>query len=183
MNGTPVRRGPGGFPATPQTNRPAGPDSAKASTSTPSRPNVRSPLPDVPRSTQQSGTGPLISTDIVDAAQQRFYVFAAYVALWAWRSWDFYTLAADDTESFWLFLKWAFIDCSFMFGVPLLGIPWLEWSNAAAFLLFALHAIVDFMLMRRVGVCITWASLRYHLTRIGSSTSLGCLPGRVHVGQ
>ena len=73
---------------------------------------------------------------MLDPAQQRFYLFAIYIALWAYRSYDFYTLAVEDDESLWLCLKWCFFDMLFMFGVPLLEIPWLEWSNGAAFLLF-----------------------------------------------
>jgi nucleoporin POM152 len=149
MNGTP-RRGPGGFPTTPQTNR--SPGAHSPNTSTPSRPNVRSPLPEVPKTNAPQGSGPLIPTDILDAAQQRFYVFALYVGLWAYRSYDFYTLAVDETESLWYFLKWCFLDSAFLLGVPLLEIPWLEWSNATALGLFALHAALDFMLMFRVGV-------------------------------
>jgi nucleoporin POM152 len=151
MNGTPqVRRGVGGFPSTPQnTNRSPGLRSPNGTTP---RPNVRSPLPDLPAAPPQSSSGPLIPSDILDPAQQRFYVFALYVALWAYRTYDFYTLAVEEDESLWLCLKWCFFDVLFMFGVPLLEIPWLEWGNGAAFLLFVLHAGVDVMLMFRIGI-------------------------------
>lgn len=152
MNGTPqVRRGVGGFPSTPHNNanRSPGPQSPEASSP---RPNIRSPLPDLPKAPPQPSSGPLIPSDILDAAQQRFYVFAVYVALWAYRTYDFYTLALEDDESLWLCLKWCFFDVLFMFGVPLLEIPWLEWGNGAAFLLFVLHAAVDVMLMFRIGI-------------------------------
>ncbi|KAJ4365898.1 hypothetical protein N0V83_008520 [Neocucurbitaria cava] len=151
MNGTPqVRRGVGGFPTTPQhTNRSPG---ARSPNGTTPRPNIRSPLPDLPKAPPQSSSGPLIPADILDPAQQRFYVFALYVALWAYRSYDFYTLAVEEDESLWLCLKWCFFDMMFMFGVPLLEIPWLEWSNSAAFLLFVMHAGVDVMLMFRIGI-------------------------------
>jgi nucleoporin POM152 len=89
---------------------------------------------------------------MLDPAQQRFYVFALYVALWAYRTYDFYTLAVEEDESLWLCLKWCFLDVLFMFGVPLLEIPWLEWGNGAAFLLFVAHAGVDVMLMFRIGI-------------------------------
>lgn len=157
MNGaTPARRGPGGFPSTPQfSNRSPGARSPNAST--PSRPNVRSPIQDVPRPPPPS-SGPVIPTDILDPAQQRFYLFAVYIALWAYRSYDFYTLAVEEDESLWLCLKWCFFDMLFMFGVPLLEIPWLEWSNGAAFLLFVLHAALDVMLMFRIGIPVqAWA--------------------------
>ncbi|CAN9104304.1 unnamed protein product [Alternaria alternata] len=67
-------------------------------------------------------------------------------------AYDFYTLAVEEDESLWLCLKWCFFDVLFMFGVPLLEIPWLEWGNGAAFLLFVLHAGLDVMLMFRIGI-------------------------------
>ncbi|EUC40932.1 hypothetical protein COCMIDRAFT_9281 [Bipolaris oryzae ATCC 44560] len=153
MNGTPARRGVGGFPQTPHNNananRSPGLQSPEASSP---RPNIRSPLPDLPKAPPQPTSGPLIPSDILDPAQQRFYVFAVYVALWAYRSYDFYTLALEDDESLWLCLKWCFFDVLFMFGVPLLEIPWLEWGNGAAFLLFVMHAGIDVMLMFRIGI-------------------------------
>lgn len=72
--------------------------------------------------------------------------------MWAWRLYDFYTLAIEEEESLALCLKWGLLDMCFIFGVPLLEIPWLEWSNASALLLFALHAAMDFMLMYRIGI-------------------------------
>ncbi|KAL6703467.1 hypothetical protein ACN47E_009641 [Coniothyrium glycines] len=151
MNGTPqVRRGVGGFPSTPQ-NATRSPDVRSPSGSTP-RPNVKSQLQDLPKAPAQSSSGPLIPSDILDPAQQRLYVAALYVGLWAYRLYDFYTLALEQDESLWLCLKWCFIDVLFMFGVPLLEIPWLEWSNGAAFLLFVVHAALDVMLMFRIGI-------------------------------
>ncbi|KAI8939547.1 hypothetical protein NX059_003316 [Plenodomus lindquistii] len=152
MDGTPqVRRGVGGFPSTPQQRNDGAAGFGSPNGTTPRRPNVnRSPLPDLPRAPVQSSSGPLIPTDILTPAQQRFYVFAAYVALWAYRIYDFGTLVAEDDESLWLCLKWCSFDVLFMFGVPLLEIPWLEWSNSVAFLLFVVHAVLDFMFMFRM---------------------------------
>jgi nucleoporin POM152 len=149
MNGTPARRGVGGFPSTPQTQQ-RSPGVRSPNGITP-RPNVRSSLADLPKAPPQS-TGPLIQSDILDPAQQRFYVFALYVALWAYRSYDFYTLIVEEDQSLWQCLKWCSIDMFFMFGVPLLEIPWLEWSNSAAFLLFVVHAAIDVMLMFKIGL-------------------------------
>jgi nucleoporin POM152 len=163
MNGTPARRGVGGFPSTPQTtNRSPGVRSPQASTP---RPNVRSNIQDVPTAAPQSSSGPLIPSHILDPAQQRFYVFALYIGLWAYRSYDFYTLIVEEDQSLYLCLKWCFFDMLFMFGVPLLEIPWLEWSNAGAFLLFVLHAVVDVILMFKIGVPVqAWsAGLLYFL--------------------
>jgi nucleoporin POM152 len=150
MNGTPARRGVGGFPSTPQTTN-RSPDLRSPNGSTP-RPNVRTTLSDVPKAPAQSSTGPLIPSHILDPAQQRFYVFAVYAALWAYRSYDFYTLIIEEDQSLWLCLKWCFFDMLFMFGVPLLEIPWLEWSNSAAFFLFVGHAAIDVMLMFKIGI-------------------------------
>jgi nucleoporin POM152 len=150
MNGTPVRRGVGGFPTTPQTTHQS-PGVRSPNGSTP-RPNVRSPLPDLPRAPPQSSSGPLIPSHILDPAQQRFYIFAIYIGLWAYRSYDFYTLIVEEDQSLLLCLKWCVIDMFFMFGVPLLEIPWLEWSNGVAFVLFVMHAALDVMLMFKIGI-------------------------------
>ncbi|KAF2266237.1 hypothetical protein CC78DRAFT_567104 [Lojkania enalia] len=149
MNETP-RRGPGGFPATPQANRSPGIHSSDDSN--PRRPNIASPLPNVPRTAPAPRSGPLIPTDILDPAQQRFYVVAFYALLWAWKLWDFYSLAIGEDESMALCLKWVFFDLIFLFCLPLLEIPWLEWGNKMSFGLFVLHAILDYMLMSRVGI-------------------------------
>lgn len=151
MNGTPARRGVGGFPSTPQTTN-RSPGLRSSSNSSTPRPNVRTPLPDLPKAAPQPSSGPIIPSDILDPAQQRFYLFAIYVALWAWRSYDFYTLIVEEDQSLWLCLKWCFLDMLFMFGVPLLEIPWLEWSNGAAFVLFVMHAAIDVMLMFKIGI-------------------------------
>lgn len=161
MDGTPqARRVVGGFPATPQYRSHGLASSSVGNPNGTPRSNVnRTPLPDLPATPATPAAGPLIPADILDAAQQRFYVFAVYAALWAYRSYDFYTLAVEDDESLWLCLKWCFFDVLFTFGVPLLEIPWLEWSNSAAFLLFMLHAALDVMLMFRIGLPIqAWAT-------------------------
>lgn len=61
----------------------------------------------------------------------------------------------DDTESFWLFIKWVAIDIVFMFGLPELRIPWLEWSSTAITVPFLLHAVLNGMLMFRIPVSST----------------------------
>ncbi|PVH97706.1 hypothetical protein DM02DRAFT_673934 [Periconia macrospinosa] len=161
MNSTP-RRGPGGFPATPQQNR-GSPftqsSSSNASTSTPSRPNVRSPLPDVPTATPISDSQPVIPTHMLDAAQQRIYVTSFYVVLLGWKLYNRYTL---EEESLGLTLKWAFIDLCFIFGVPLLDIPWMQWSNGTAFVFFVGHAFIDWFLMYRISLPFAvWMSMFY----------------------
>jgi nucleoporin POM152 len=98
----------------------------------------------------------------LDPATQRFYVFAIYVVLWGMRFYDFYNLAIDETESLWQFMKWAVTDMCFIFGIPLLEIPWLEYGNVTAFFLVLVHCVLDAVLMFRIGVC-----------RQGFSRSLG----------
>jgi nucleoporin POM152 len=145
---------------------------------------VRAPLPQVPQPAQRPpSSGPLIPTSILDPAQQRFYVFAAYVLLWAMRSYDFYNLAVDETESLWQFLKWAFIDLCFFFCVPLFEIPWLEWGNPTAALLYAVHLGLDAMLMFRIGVCIRQPLCEMRpLTLLDSFPSLGSLAVSLPLG-
>ena len=106
--------------------------------------------------TQSSNTAdpdaPLIPFEIIEAPRQRLFVLAVYVGLTAWRLWDYFKLIEDDAESLWLFLKWALIDTIFIYGLPGMRIPWLEWSNATTTVLFALHALMDGLLMFRVPV-------------------------------
>jgi len=89
---------------------------------------------------------------MVDAASQRSYVFGIYIALWAWKLYTFYNLHVEDEKSVGSVLMWAGIDMCFMFGIPVLDIPWLQWSNGASLLLFIVHAAIDTMLMLRIGL-------------------------------
>ena len=145
MNGTPRLRS--AYPATPDA-------SAKKT----GRQDVSSPsssLPSVPANPQNDDTdasAPLIPFETIDAPTQRFYVFAFWVGLLAWRLYDFYLLLLDDNESLWLFMKWVAIDATFLYGLPALRIPWLEWSTFACTILFVLHAICNLMLMFRIMV-------------------------------
>lgn len=101
-----------------------------------------------------------------------------------WKLYDFYTLAIEEDKSLVSCLKWCFLDMVFIFGVPLLEIPWLEWSNATAFMLFVLHAGLDVMLMFRIGVRTPLlARIEQSLTSPGSSTGMGFLFGGLFVGQ
>lgn len=49
-------------------------------------------------------------------------------------------------------MKWVAIDGVFLFGLPSLRIPWLEWSTATMTMIFLAHAITDWMLMFRIGI-------------------------------
>ena len=148
MSGTPRLRS--AFPSTPQSTKTsyAGQNGPQGSSS-----RFTSTLRDVAelaRSSQSSG--PLISTEVVDTPTQRLYIFAAYIGLLAWRLYDVYLVDADDAQSLWLFMKWVALDGVFLFGLPALRIPWLEWSPIFTTVLFIVHALVDGLLMFRVQV-------------------------------
>ena len=154
MNGTP--RLHSAFPVTPQTDgvrrRTQKRTSSISSRNTnPKLLSISALKKDHPEPDQT----PVVSTEIVSPATQRFTVLCAYLALWIWRLWDLWLLVQDDTESLWQFLKWLFVDAAFLFGVPALRIPWLEWSSGVVTLLFLGHAVVNFFLMFRIAVSST----------------------------
>lgn len=111
-------------------------------------------LPDISALKPSTGTEsePLIPFDVIDAPGQRLYVAAFYVALFTWRAWDFSQLQEEETESLWYFMKWVAMDGVFLFGLPGLRIPWLEWSATTMTLLFMAHALVDAVLMFRIPI-------------------------------
>ena len=151
MNGNPRLRST--FPSTPQSaaKSQSGRDGVKSTAS-----KIKSTIHDVADLTNTSHPGPLISIDVVDTPTQRLYVFAAYIGLLAWRLYDVYLVEADDAQSLWLFMKWVALDGVFLFGLPALRIPWLEWSPVFTTVLFIIHAFVDGLLMFRIQVC--WKS-------------------------
>ena len=105
---------------------------------------------------------PLIPFSILDAPTQRLYVSAFYVGLTAWRFYDYYALLSDDISSVTLFSKWIMIDAIFLFGLPELRIPWLEWSATTITVVYGLHAVANAFLMFRLPVRCT-ALIRLHL--------------------
>lgn len=156
MSSTPRPRS-GAFPQTPATAaRGAAPLTPSPSPSPSAGSSTRSPpLPLAPQNTPSSrapNTAPLIPLRILDAPTQRFYAVAVYIALLAWRLYDWVQLVEDNTESFWLLLKWLFIDTIFLFGLPELRIPWLELSQPFVVMTFFVHAVLNFVLMFNIGV-------------------------------
>lgn len=153
MNGTPRLRS--AYPSTPQT----GPASLSRNAASSGGRGPAAPLRGAPvASTDQHAIsdGPLIPFHLVDAPSQRFYALAVYVGLFGWRLYDWYRLVEEDGDSiaeFWHFLKWGAIDGVFLYGLPGLRIPWLEWSWTTTTALFLLHAIMDGCLMFRFSVC------------------------------
>ncbi|MCJ1338508.1 hypothetical protein MMC09_003796 [Bachmanniomyces sp. S44760] len=140
MNGTPRLRS--AFPATPD-----------GSASKPRAGGI--PLPELPSVTAGTGSdpnAPLIPFNVLDAPSQRLYVSAFYVALMTWRTYDYLRIVSDQTDSLWLFMKWVAIDGVFLYGLPGLKIPWLEWSSSSMTVLFLLHSFLNGVLMFRIPI-------------------------------
>ncbi|KAF4971980.1 hypothetical protein FZEAL_9698 [Fusarium zealandicum] len=152
-----------GFPATPATtarrhNNQQTPSSAGSPTSGKGS-STRSPsLPLAPESVQLQAAAnqPVIPLNVLDAPQQRLYAFGVYVLLWAWKLYDWLQVVEDGETSWFLFLKWIFIDFAFLFGVPELRIPWLELSQPVVTTAFSLHVVLNYMLM--FNIPIPWQS-------------------------
>ncbi|RFU24305.1 hypothetical protein B7463_g12035, partial [Scytalidium lignicola] len=145
MNRTPRLRS--SFPSTPDAGRktPALQDSDQNET------KIRTQLPTIPQPAPASvSSAPVIPVTLIDAPSQRMYACGVYGLLLVWRLYDWWKLVEDDTESFWLFIKWVAIDIVFMFGLPELRIPWLEWSSTAITIPFLVHAVLNGMLMFRI---------------------------------
>jgi nucleoporin POM152 len=156
MDGTPRLR-TGAWPNTPQTVHRR--SNAPAATSPTGGSGRR--LPDISTlkktaaagSSSPASTEPLIPLDVVDAATQRLLVVAFYIALWFWRLWNFFNLLrTGENESLWLFMKWMFIDSMFLFGLPALRIPWLEFSSPSITVIFLAHVFFNACLMFQIGL-------------------------------
>lgn len=105
------------------------------------------------------GSAPLIPTDLVDVPSQRFYVFAFYIALTAWRLYNSFNVE-NELDSTWLFLKWVGIDAAFFVALPAFKIPWLEFSFLTTFALWLLHAVGNAFLMYKIPIPIfSWLGL------------------------
>ncbi|KAK4946538.1 hypothetical protein LTR10_014390 [Elasticomyces elasticus] len=158
MNETPRLRS--AFPTTPQTGARARNGNfggrppafgASAQKSSPITRPTRIPID------AKSPAAPIIPTEVIDAPSQRFYVFAFYVALTAWRLYNSYNVE-NDLDSTWLFLKWVGIDAAFFVALPAFRVPWLEWSFATTFTLWLLHAIANAFLMYKIPIpLMAWA--------------------------
>ncbi|KAF7561986.1 hypothetical protein G7046_g2150 [Stylonectria norvegica] len=153
MSSTPRLRS--GFPATPATTaaRRRNQETPTSVSSTSSAGgSVKSPtLPLAPENVPRgAGSQPVIPLTLLDAPQQRLYAFGVYTLLWAWKLYDWLQVVEDGDTSWWLFLKWIFIDFAFLFGVPELRIPWLELSQPVITTAFSFHVVINYMLMFNV---------------------------------
>ncbi|GAB1317244.1 Nucleoporin [Madurella fahalii] len=140
----------GAFPQTPAR----APASKSSNSSNPPTTTSTRRLPTAPHAgaSTRSNTAPVIPLTILDAPTQRLYALGVYVALFAWKLYDWGQVVEENTESFWLFLKWIAIDCAFLFGLPELRIPWLELSQSFVVVAFFFHAVFDWMLMFNLGL-------------------------------
>lgn len=145
MSGTPRLRS--AYPSTPPGSQKSKEQNAAPST-------ARGGTVPLPTMTAASGNSnvPVIPVDVVDAPSQRLYATAVYIGLILWRCHDYWRLLSNDSDSLPLFLKWVLIDGLFLFGLPALKIPWLEWSSSTTMTLFLVHAFIDGLLMFRVSV-------------------------------
>ena len=146
MNGTPRLRS--AFPSTPSSISKDGRDrrSSKLEAASASQSAKKA-------SAQSNATDlPLIPLNVLDAPTQRLYVSAFYLGLTAWRFYDYFELVSDESDSLWLFMKWVAVDCVFLYGLPGLKIPWLQWSPFTMTMVFLLHAITNGVLMFRIPV-------------------------------
>ena len=95
---------------------------------------------------------PLIPFDVLDGPSQRFSVAIAFASLVAWRLYDHHLAQTEASEALWLFMKWIVIDSTFIFGLPRLRVPWLQWPPVVTYALFLGLATLDAMLMFDVGI-------------------------------
>jgi nucleoporin POM152 len=157
MSSTPRLRS--GFPATPTTTQrrrapPQGTPSTVGSRYSASGSVSKSPTLPLAPENQPPGNGsePVIPFTLLDAPQQRLYAFGIYVVLWAWKLYDWLQVVEDGDTSWGLFLKWILIDFVFLFGLPELRIPWLEFSQFVVVSVFSFHLISNYMLMFNIPV-------------------------------
>lgn len=144
QNDTPpvFARRPG--PATPKASTPAPVSRLKSLTS-------MNAVPARDRNGQDTTDPPLIPFDVCDAPTQRLYVVAFYMALHAYRFYEYWT-STDTLDATWLFMKFVLLDGVFLFGLPAMRIPWLEWAFPTTLAVFLLHAVVDAFLMFKIPV-------------------------------
>lgn len=157
MNATPRLRS--GFPATPGSvqrrdlSQQETPDTIRSVSSAGG--SVKSPtLPLAPENAPANAgsSQPLIPLTILDAPQQRLYAFAVYVLLCSWKLYDWLEVTEDGEGSWSTFAKWIIIDFAYLFLLPELRIPWLEFSQSVVTGIYAAHVIVDWFLMFLVPV-------------------------------
>ncbi|KAI1319580.1 hypothetical protein F5Y16DRAFT_97189 [Xylariaceae sp. FL0255] len=114
-------------------------------------PRPRASLPPAPENAAANPppSQPVIPLTFIDAPTQRFYACAVYVALCAWRLYD-YLQVQDNGASGFYFFKWAAIDAVYLFSLPQLRIPWLELSSEFVLGAFMASVLGDWWLMYNI---------------------------------
>ena len=145
MNGTPRLRS--AYPSTPASGKKRHGHGATFSES-------RGPWSPIPLATSPNTNPPkpMIPFTLVDAPSQRLYVALFYIALIIWRLYDYVGLVSDGTESLWMFMKWLAIDSVFLYGLPELQIPWLQWSSSMTAILVIVHTMLNAFLIFHIPV-------------------------------
>ncbi|KAI1458522.1 hypothetical protein F4805DRAFT_115523 [Annulohypoxylon moriforme] len=145
--GTPLV-GAGGYPQTPAGAR-ALQNQRQAQDARP-----KAPLPVAPENRPNAAptSQPVIPLTLIDAPTQRFYACAVYVALLAWRFYDWVQMLEDNGGSFYFFCKWILFDFIFFFSLPSLRIPWLELSAPSTSMIFFAHMVFNWLLMFNIPV-------------------------------
>ena len=136
-----------GFPSTPSSDKKYSKQDGKIMGTQ----GTSSPLPKTTEPGDNS-QAPMIPYNVLDAPTQRLYVLGFYIAFTTWRFYDYFKLVSDETDSLWLFMKWVSMDSVFLYGLPGLRVPWLQWSSTTMTLLFVIHAIMNALLMFRIPV-------------------------------
>ncbi|KAI3402391.2 POM152 [Candida oxycetoniae] len=107
------------------------------------------------RSRERDFPKPLISTKVLDAASQRIFVFSVFILLQSWKIYDLVLLKSDlastSLSSFTFILKYAVIDGTFLWLLPILKIPHINFSP--------LQTIVCILLMNGISMFLvsSWA--------------------------
>ena len=145
MSGTPRLRS--AYPSTPESRQKQSVHgTAFTGTQVPRSPSLPA------TSSNANSPTPKIPSTLVDAPSQRLCVALFYGLLTIWRLYDYFGLVSDQVESLWMFMKWLLIDSAFLYGLPELEIPWLQWSSSTTTTLVILHSMLNALLMFRIPV-------------------------------
>ncbi|CAJ2508575.1 Uu.00g136010.m01.CDS01 [Anthostomella pinea] len=141
MNATPRMRF-GGYPETPAPGH-------RGQTPSPTRnARPRASLPEAPVNTAAATpeSQPLIPLAVIDGPSQRRYACAIYIGLLAWHFYDWFK-ADNNGGSAYFFTKWVFLDFLYLFSLPSLRIPRMEYSSSAVMYYYVAHVIFNWLSM------------------------------------
>ena len=110
------------------------------------------------------------------------YAFGIYCALFAYKLYDWVGLVEDESpDGLWLFLKWIALDFVYLFGIPELRIPWLEFSQPVVAILYVMHFILNYMLM--FNVALPWQAWLLGIFKVFYDREVGILEHKVNVAS